>query len=173
MSDLSYSKSGVNIDEGNRFITIIKKMVESTHNKSVIGGLGGFAGFYDISSFKDMAEPVLVSATDGVGTKLKVAIDAKIYDSVGIDLVAMSVNDLIVTGARPLFLLGYSASGSLAPEVMSNVVKGIAYGCKQAECAPLGGDTAEMPGMYAAGAFDLAGVAVGIVDKAKSVVGRR
>ena len=173
MEDLSYSSSGVNIDEGNHFITLIKKMVESTHNKSVIGGLGGFAGFYSLGDFKDMADPVLVSATDGVGTKLKVAIDMKIYDTVGIDLVAMSVNDLIVTGAKPLFFLDYMATGKLRPEEMASVVRGITEGCKQADCALTGGETAEMPGMYAEGDFDLAGFAVGIVDRAKTVDGSR
>ncbi|MDR2870039.1 MAG: phosphoribosylformylglycinamidine cyclo-ligase [Deferribacteraceae bacterium] len=175
MSDtnLSYSKSGVNIDEGNRFVSLIKNMVESTHNKAVLGGLGGFAGFYELAAFKNMAEPVLVASTDGVGTKLKVAIDSKTYDTVGIDLVAMSVNDLIVTGARPLFFLDYVATGKLSPEAMSMVVRGIVDGCKQAGCALLGGETAEMPGMYADGDFDLAGFAVGIVDKAKAIDGSR
>lgn len=164
MSEMSYRKSGVNIDEGNRFVELIKNMVEGTHNKSVLGGLGGFAGFYNISDIK-MSEPVLVSCTDGVGTKLKVAIDAGRYDTVGIDLVAMSVNDLIVTGAVPLFFLDYIATGRLSPEAMADVVKGIVDGCKQSGSALLGGETAEMPGMYKDGDFDLGGFAVGMVNK--------
>lgn len=170
MSD-SYKQSGVNIDEGNRFVGMIKKMVESTYSADVIGGLGGFAGLYNISAFKSMDEPVLVAATDGVGTKLKVAIEAGVYDTVGVDLVAMSVNDLIVTGARPLFFLDYIATAHLSAEAMSEVVKGITDGCVQAGAALLGGETAEMPGMYAPGDFDLAGFAVGIVDRKKAIDG--
>jgi phosphoribosylformylglycinamidine cyclo-ligase len=159
-----YSESGVNIDEGNRFVSLIKDMVSSTHTSNVMGGLGGFAGMFDISSYS-FKEPVLVSSTDGVGTKLKVAIAAGVLDSVGIDLVAMSVNDLLVTGAVPLFFLDYIASAKLRPEVLSEVVSGIVKGCKIAGVALLGGETAEMPGMYAEGDFDLAGFAVGIADK--------
>ncbi len=167
----SYKNSGVDIDEGNRFVSLIKKSVESTKIDGVMGGIGGFAGLFNLKNFKDMQEPILVSGTDGVGTKLRIAIDSNIYDTVGIDLVAMSVNDLLVTGAKPLFFLDYMATGKLLPEKMSEVVKGISAGCVEAECALLGGETAEMPGMYHGDDFDLAGFAVGIVDKAKIIDG--
>lgn len=166
-----YRQSGVDIDEGNRFISLIKSSVESTKIDGVLGGIGGFAGLFSLSNFKDMEEPVLVSGADGVGTKLKVAIMSGRYDTVGIDLVAMSVNDLLVTGAVPLFFLDYVAVGSLVPERMQEVVAGVAEGCRQAGCALLGGETAEMPGLYANNDFDLAGFAVGIVDKAKIIDG--
>ncbi|MBQ3034409.1 MAG: phosphoribosylformylglycinamidine cyclo-ligase [Deferribacterales bacterium] len=170
-SGTDYKKSGVNIDEGNRFVSLIKNSVKSTENAGVMGGIGGFAGFFDLSAFSSLKEPVLVSGTDGVGTKLKVAIMAESYCSVGIDLVAMSVNDVAVTGAKPLFFLDYLATGKLIPEKMSKVVEGIASGCREAGCALLGGETAEMPGMYAGDDFDLAGFAVGIVDKSKIIDG--
>jgi phosphoribosylformylglycinamidine cyclo-ligase len=170
---LDYKNSGVDIDEGNRFVSIIKKTVESTYNKNVLGSIGGFAGFFDISAAKDMEEPVLVSGTDGVGTKLKVAIDTGILDTVGIDLVAMCVNDIIVTGAKPLFFLDYMATGKLSSENMAEVVKGICEGCKMSDSPLVGGETAEMPGMYADDDFDLAGFAVGILDKPKAITGER
>lgn len=172
-NEQSYKNSGVDIDEGNRFISLIKKSVESTKVDGVMGGIGGFAGLFNLSNFKDMEEPILVSGTDGVGTKLRIAIDTGKYDTVGIDLVAMSVNDLIVTGAKPLFFLDYLATGKLLPERMSEVVKGISEGCIQANCGLLGGETAEMPGMYSGDDFDLAGFAVGIVDKAKIIDGSK
>ncbi|MDR2884984.1 MAG: phosphoribosylformylglycinamidine cyclo-ligase [Deferribacteraceae bacterium] len=171
MSGANYKDSGVNIDEGNRFVTLIKKMVEGTHSPDVLGGLGGFAGFYSLNRFKNMRDPVLVSSTDGVGTKLKVAIDYGKFNTVGIDLVAMSANDLIVTGAIPLFFLDYIATGKLSPEMMHSVVSGIVSGCEMADMALLGGETAEMPGLYAAGDFDLAGFAVGILDRANIIDG--
>ena len=167
-----YKKSGVNIDEGNRFVSLIKKSVNSTKTDGTIGSIGGFAGFFDLKDYMSMKEPVLVSGTDGVGTKLKVAIMAESYETVGIDLVAMSVNDVVVTGAKPLFFLDYLATGKLIPEKMAKVVDGIASGCKDANCALLGGETAEMPGMYAGDDFDLAGFAVGIVDKEKIIDGK-
>lgn len=175
MSDdrLDYKQSGVDIDEGNRFVSVIKKRVESTYNKNVLGSIGGFAGFFDITWAKDMKEPVLVSGTDGVGTKLKVAIDTGILNTVGIDLVAMCVNDIIVTGARPLFFLDYMATGKLSAERMAEVIDGIAEGCRQAGSPLVGGETAEMPGMYTGEDFDLAGFAVGILDKTKAVTGER
>lgn len=166
-----YGKSGVDIDEGNRFISLIKESVASTKIDGVIGGIGGFAGLFSLSEFKDMKEPVLVSGADGVGTKLKIALMSGKYDTVGIDLVAMSVNDLLVTGARPLFFLDYLAVGKLVPERMKDVVAGIAAGCRLAGCALLGGETAEMPGFYSNDEFDLAGFAVGIADKEKIVDG--
>ncbi len=167
-----YTESGVNIDEGNRFVNLIKKSVESTRIPGVIGGLGGFAGLFDLSAVM-VDEPVLVSCTDGVGTKLRVAIEAQKFDTVGIDLVAMSVNDLIVTGARPLLFLDYIATGKLSPEAMVSVVEGISEGCRQSGAALLGGETAEMPGMYAPGDFDLAGFAVGIVSRPKMIDGSK
>ncbi len=172
-SGTDYKKSGVNIDEGNRFVSLIKQAVDSTKTDGVMGGIGGFAGFFDLSPFASIKEPVLVSGTDGVGTKLKVAIMAESYETVGVDLVAMSVNDVAVTGARPLFFLDYLATGKLVPEKMCQVVRGIAAGCRDAGCALLGGETAEMPGMYAGDDFDLAGFAVGIADKSKIIDGSR
>lgn len=172
-SKLDYKNSGVDIDEGNRFVSIIKKTVESTYNDNVMGSIGGFAGFFDVSSMKGMEHPVLVSGTDGVGTKLKVAIDTDMVSTVGIDLVAMCVNDIIVTGAKPLFFLDYMATGKLSAEKMSEVIQGIAAGCKQSGCALVGGETAEMPGMYSGKDFDLAGFAVGILDKPKAITGER
>ncbi len=167
-----YKKSGVNIDEGNRFVSLITKSVNSTRTNGTMGSIGGFAGFFDLKDYMSMKEPVLVSGTDGVGTKLKVAIMAESYETVGIDLVAMSVNDVVVTGAKPLFFLDYLATGKLVPEKMAKVVTGIADGCRQSNCALLGGETAEMPGMYAGDDFDLAGFAVGIVDKEKIIDGK-
>lgn len=171
MENNAYLSSGVNIDEGNRFVTLIKNEVNSTKTAHTISSIGGFAGLFDITSFKGMENPVLVSSTDGVGTKLKIAIKSGKVDTVGIDLVAMSVNDLIVLGATPLFFLDYIATAALAPEQMANVVKGIALACRECNMALLGGETAEMPGMYQANDFDLAGFAVGIVDKNKIIDG--
>ena len=172
MSKIDYRASGVDIDEGNRFVSLIKKMVESTHNDKVLGGLGGFAGFFSLDEAKNMEKPTLVSGTDGVGTKLKVAIDTGRLDTVGIDLVAMCVNDIAVTGAKPLFFLDYLATGKLSGDKMADVVKGIVEGCRQADSALIGGETAEMPGMYAEGDFDLAGFSVGILDLARAVDGK-
>jgi phosphoribosylformylglycinamidine cyclo-ligase len=173
VSQIDYRSSGVNIDEGNRFITLIKSMAESTYTEGVIGSLGGFAGFFSLKDAAGMTDPVLVAATDGVGTKLKIAFDSGKLDTVGVDIVAMSVNDLVVTGAKPLFFLDYLATGKLAPEDMAEVVKGIADGCRQSGTALIGGETAEMPGFYKEGEFDLAGFCVGILDKAKMVDGSR
>jgi len=169
---LDYRASGVDIDEGNRFVSLIKKEVESTHGSQVLGSIGGFAGFFNIANAKDMKEPVLVAGTDGVGTKLKIAIDSGKLDTVGIDLVAMCVNDLIVTGARPLFFLDYLATGKLESDKMAEIVKGIADGCRQSGSALIGGETAEMPGMYAGEDFDLAGFSVGLLDKANIIDGK-
>jgi len=169
---MNYKSSGVDIDAGNDFVKKIKPFVKSTLNKNVPGDLGGFAGFYDIAGeVGEIKNPVLCSSTDGVGTKLKVAIETGKFDTVGIDLVAMCVNDLIVPGAKPLFFLDYLATSQLNIENMSEVVKGIAAGCREANVALLGGETAEMPGMYSDKDFDLAGFAVGIMDKEKVIDG--
>ncbi len=166
MSDkLSYKDAGVDIDAGNGFINDIKADVKSTFDSNVIGGIGSFAGAYALP--KGYKEPVLLSATDGVGTKLKIAIESKKLDSVGIDLVAMCVNDLICNFGTPMFFLDYYATGKLVREDATQVVKGIANGCKQAECALIGGETAEMPGMYSKDDFDLAGFAVGVAEKSQ------
>ncbi len=162
-SKISYKDSGVDIEAGNSFVERIKPFVKSTLNSHVIGGIGSFAGAYELP--KDYKEPVLLAATDGVGTKLKLAIEAERFDSVGIDLVAMCVNDLICNFATPLFFLDYYATAKLDIDKASEVVKSIAKGCKEAECALIGGETAEMPGMYKEGDFDLAGFAVGIAQK--------
>ena len=167
----TYKDAGVDIDSGDKFVDIIKRDVRSTFSKNVIGGLGGFAALYRISS-KGMKEPVLVSSTDGVGTKLKFAFLTGVHNTVGIDLVAMCVNDLIVCGARPLFMLDYFATGRLSLEVGREVIKGIVVGCKEAECALVGGETAEMPSFYQDGEYDLAGFVVGIVDRKKIIDGR-
>jgi len=169
---ISYKDSGVNIDEGNLFVKKIKDIVASTFDENVPEGIGGFAGFYDISFVKEMKNPILVSSTDGVGTKLKIAIDAKRVDTIGIDLVAMCVNDLIVTGARPLFFLDYLATSYLVAEDGVNILKGIVEGCKLAKVSLLGGETAEMPGIYKKEDFDLAGFSVGVVDKPKIINGK-
>ncbi len=165
MSKLSYKDAGVDIDAGNSFVENIKPFVKSTIDKNVIGGIGSFAGAYELPT--GYKEPVMLAATDGVGTKLKLAIDAKKYDTVGIDLVAMCVNDLICNFGTPSFFLDYYATGKLTTEVATQVVKGIAEGCKISECALIGGETAEMPGMYSEDDFDLAGFAVGVAEKSE------
>jgi phosphoribosylformylglycinamidine cyclo-ligase len=165
MSKISYKDAGVDIDAGNQFVENIKPYVKSTFDKNVIGGIGSFAGAYALPT--GYKEPVMLAATDGVGTKLKLAIDAERFDTVGIDLVAMCVNDLICNFATPSFFLDYYATSELKTEEASDVVRGIAEGCKESECALIGGETAEMPGMYAAGDFDLAGFAVGVAEKSE------
>ena len=166
MSDkISYKDAGVDIDAGNGFIEDIKADVKSTFDSNVIGGIGSFAGAYALPS--GYKEPVILSATDGVGTKLKIAIESKKLDTVGIDLVAMCVNDLICNFGTPAFFLDYYATGKLIREDAAKVVKGIAKGCKEAQCALIGGETAEMPGMYSENDFDLAGFAVGIAEKSQ------
>ncbi len=162
---LSYKESGVDIDAGARLVEEIKPFVKATFNENVLGNIGGFAGGFAIP--KGYSEPVLFGATDGVGTKLKLAIEAKKFDTVGIDLVAMCVNDLICSFAEPLFFLDYYATAKLDVEEAKEVIAGIAHGCQEAECALIGGETAEMPGMYKEGDFDLAGFAVGIAERSE------
>ena len=165
MSNISYKDAGVDIDAGNEFVEAIKSDVKSTFDKNVIGGIGSFAGAYALPS--GYKEPVLLSATDGVGTKLKIAIESGKLDTVGIDLVAMCVNDLICNNGTPMFFLDYYATGKLLPQNAKDVVAGIAEGCRRSECALIGGETAEMPGMYSDDDFDLAGFAVGIAERSE------
>ncbi|WP_118843493.1 phosphoribosylformylglycinamidine cyclo-ligase [Haemophilus haemolyticus] len=168
---LSYKDAGVDINAGNALVERIKPEVKRTTRAEVIGGLGGFGALCAIPS--KYKEPVLVSGTDGVGTKLRLAIDLKKHDTIGIDLVAMCVNDLVVQGAEPLFFLDYYATGKLDVDVAADVVKGIADGCVQSGCALVGGETAEMPGMYHVGDYDLAGFCVGVVEKSEIIDGSR
>ncbi len=166
----TYKEAGVDIEKGEAFIREIAETVKGTWSPEVKSDLGDFAALYSILGY-DMDHPVLVSSTDGVGTKLKVAMAMNRHDTVGIDLVAMCVNDILVKGARPLFFLDYLACGELDPETGQEILKGIAQGCKDAGCALVGGETAEMPGMYGKGEYDLAGFVVGIVDDEKVVDG--
>jgi len=167
---VSYKDAGVDIDAGNRFVEIIKPLVKSTFRPGVQTDIGGFGGLFGLDLNK-YPRPTLVSSTDGVGTKLKLAFMADKHDTVGVDLVAMCVNDIIVQGAEPLFFLDYFATGRLAPEKAAEVVKGIAQGCVDAGCALIGGETAEMPGMYADGEYDLAGFTVGVVNSDEIIDG--
>jgi len=166
---LSYRDAGVDIDAGDQLVENIKPYAKRTLRPEVLSGIGGFGGLVEIS--KKYKEPVLVSGTDGVGTKLKLAFELNRHDTVGIDLVAMSVNDILVQGAEPLFFLDYFACGKLDVDAATEVIKGIAYGCEQSGCALIGGETAEMPGMYPVGEYDLAGFAVGVVEKSKIITG--
>jgi len=163
LNKIDYKEAGVNIDAGNQFVENIKPIVKKTFDKNVLGGIGSFAGAYELPS--GYKKPVLLSATDGVGTKLKLAIESKKLNTVGEDLVAMCVNDLICNFATPMFFLDYYATGKLKVEEATQVVEGIANGCLKAECSLVGGETAEMPGMYQNNDFDLAGFAVGIAEK--------
>ena len=167
---MSYRDAGVDIDAGDALVERIKPFAKRTMRPEVLAGIGGFGGLVEIG--KRFREPVLVAGTDGVGTKLKLAFALAQHDTVGIDLVAMSVNDVLVQGAEPLFFLDYFACGRLDVDVAADVIKGVAAGCEQAGCALIGGETAEMPGMYADGEYDLAGFAVGVVEKSRIVDGR-
>lgn len=168
----TYKRAGVDIEKGGRAVKLMKESIRSTFRPEVLTEIGGFAGLFAFNKGK-YREPVLVSATDGVGTKLKIAQTLNKHDTVGIDLVAMCVDDIVCYGAEPLFFLDYIACGKLIPEKIAEIVEGIAEGCKQAGCALLGGETAEMPGFYADNEYDLAGFAVGVVEKSKIIDGSR
>lgn len=167
---ITYKKAGVDIDEADRFVSMISPMVKKTFRKEVLTEIGLFAGLFKLNT-KRYKEPVLVSGTDGVGTKLKIAFEADKHDTVGIDLVAMCVNDILTLGAEPLFFLDYFATGKLDAERASQVIKGIVEGCRQSGCALIGGETAELPGFYKKNEYDLAGFAVGVVDKKEIIDG--
>jgi len=163
-SRITYKDAGVDIDAGNTFVKMIKPLVKATSRPEVIADIGGFGGLFSLNSSK-YKNPVLVSGTDGVGTKLKIAFLADRHDTIGIDLVAMCVNDIIVQGAEPLFFLDYLATAKLDPEKGASIIKGVSEGCIQAGCALIGGETAEMPGFYSGDEYDMAGFAVGVVDR--------
>jgi phosphoribosylformylglycinamidine cyclo-ligase len=172
MPRMSYRDAGVDIDAGDALVERIKPLVAETFTPGVLAGLGGFGGLFKLDT-AGMTEPVLVSGTDGVGTKLKLAFALRRHDTIGIDLVAMCVNDVLVSGARPLFFLDYLACGRLDVDTAAAVVEGVAAGCKEAGCALIGGETAEMPGFYSGGEYDLAGFAVGIVDRPRLIDGSK
>lgn len=167
---LTYAEAGVDIDAGEREVELIKKSVQATYTRGVMGDIGGFGGLFRLKD-ELSDDPILVSGTDGVGTKLRLAIEMGIHDTIGQDCVAMSVNDVLVQGARPLFFLDYIATGKLEPELMAEIVKGVANACIESGCALLGGETAEMAGFYAKGDYDVAGFAVGIVDRKDLITG--
>ena len=168
---MDYKSAGVDVEAGRAFVQRIKESVEATHRSEVVGGLGGFGGMIRLPD--GMRQPLLVSGTDGVGTKLELAQDHRAHHGVGIDLVAMCVNDVITSGAAPLFFLDYMATGALSPDAMAEVVEGIADGCRASGCALLGGETAEMPGFYPAGRYDLAGFCVAVVEESELIDGNR
>jgi phosphoribosylformylglycinamidine cyclo-ligase len=171
MSQTAYQAAGVDVAAGNRLVKGIKPLVQSTFRPEVLGGIGGFAGFFALKANR-YKQPVLVSGADGVGTKLKIAQMTGQHKTIGIDLVAMCVNDIIVSGAEPLFFLDYFATGKLDPVRAFDVIEGITVGCRQAGCALIGGETAEMPSFYSEGEYDLAGFAVGVVEKRKIIDGK-
>ncbi len=170
MKNITYKRSGVDINKADLLIEKAKNLINSTRIKGCVGSVGSFGGFFDMAK-TGLKDPILVASTDGVGTKLKIAQLASKHDTIGIDLVAMCVNDVLCSGARPLFFLDYFATGKLEKGVWNKVIKSIVDGCKQAGCALIGGETAEMPGMYAAGEYDLAGFAVGVVEREKIITG--
>ncbi|HNV09796.1 MAG TPA: phosphoribosylformylglycinamidine cyclo-ligase [Propionibacteriaceae bacterium] len=165
MSQSAYARAGVDIEAGDRAVELMKAHVARTRRPEVLGGLGGFAGFFDASALKDFAHPVLATSTDGVGTKVAIAQAMDVHDTVGFDLVGMLVDDLVVCGAEPLFLTDYIACGSVVPERIASIVKGIAAACEQAGCALLGGETAEHPGLLAPDEYDMAGATTGVVER--------
>lgn len=167
---LTYKDAGVDKQKGYKEVQIIKDIVKKTHGSEVLAAIGGFAGLFE-PDLKNIKNPVLVSGTDGVGTKIKLAIELNKHDTVGIDLVAMCINDILCQGARPLFFLDYIATGKLIPEKMAELIKGVTEGCIQSNAALIGGETAEMPGLYKKDDYDLAGFAVGVVDKEKIISG--
>lgn len=169
---MDYKKAGVDIEAGYKAVELMKKHVQGTMRDEVVGGIGGFSGAFSLKGYMGMEEPTLVSGTDGVGTKLKLAFLLDKHDTIGIDCVAMCVNDIACAGGEPLFFLDYIACGKNEPEKIATIVSGVAEGCKQAGAALIGGETAEMPGFYPADEYDLAGFAVGIVDKKKLVSGQ-
>ena len=168
---IDYKKAGVDVEAGYEAVNLMKRHIKSTFDENVLSDVGSFGGLYSITGH-NMKEPVLVSGTDGVGTKLKLAFSMDRHDTVGVDLVAMCANDIICQGATPLFFLDYMATGKLEPKKAEEIVSGIANGCRQAGCALIGGETAEMPGFYGSGEYDLAGFCVGIVDKSEIINGR-
>jgi len=169
---MDYKNAGVDIEAGYKAVELMKKHIESTARSEVLSGIGGFSGAFSMEPFKKMEHPVLVSGTDGVGTKLKIAFEMDKHDTVGIDCVAMCVNDIACGGGEPLFFLDYIACGKNTPEKIESIVSGVAKGCKEAGAALIGGETAEMPGFYPENEYDLAGFAVGIVDKKRMVTGK-
>lgn len=169
---MDYKKAGVDIEAGYRSVELMKEYVKATNRPEVLGGLGGFSGAFSLSAIKDMEDPVLVSGTDGVGTKIKLAFIMDQHDTIGIDCVAMCVNDIVCAGGEPLFFLDYIACGKNHPEKIAAIVKGVAEGCKQAGAALIGGETAEHPGLMPEEEYDLAGFAVGVVDKKDMISGK-
>jgi phosphoribosylformylglycinamidine cyclo-ligase len=169
---ITYKQSGVDIDKANKLIENVKKLINTTRVKGSMDSIGGFGGFFDPAG-SGIKDPLLVASTDGVGTKLKIAQFVDKHDTVGIDLVAMCVNDVLCSGAKPIFFLDYFATGKLDGKTWSDVLKGIIKGCRDAGCALLGGETAEMPGMYSKGEYDLAGFTVGVVDRKKVIDGKK
>ena len=169
---MDYKKAGVDIEAGYKSVELMKKYVKETMRPEVMGGLGGFSGAFSMAAIKDMENPVLLSGTDGVGTKIKLAFILDKHDTIGIDCVAMCVNDVACAGCEPLFFLDYIACGKNEPEKIAQIVKGVADGCIQSECALIGGETAEMPGFYPVEEYDLAGFAVGVVDEKDLITGK-
>jgi len=172
MKKITYKQSGVDIDKANRLIKDVKRLINTTRVKGSMDSIGGFGGFFDPAA-SGTKDPLLIASTDGVGTKLKIAQMVGKHDTVGIDLVAMCVNDILCSGAKPIFFLDYFATGKLDGKTWSDVIKGVVKGCREAGCALLGGETAEMPGMYGKGEYDLAGFAVGIQDRKKIIDGKK